>query len=648
MSEDTNNIELRSEEVQEILGEVPAWILRRGITLTAIIVVVILLGSAFFKYPDVITSSVVLTSTNPAISIVAKSSGRIQHLYINDNQYIDKGSYLAVIENSAKPHDVLYLKKYLLSINSLDTINLLPNKGLEVGNLQALYSSFYLTLSEYIRFKREQYYFLKIKWVQEKIEQYKVSYQDILRQKILVEEQFEIGQKQYRRDSTLFVQKLLSEENLENSYNNYLQRKLSLENICATLNNMQLQTLQMCESLSDMEFQYSEKKNNLETQVNNYITQLITEIQNWELSYVIIAPISGQITFTQYWSINQNIASGEPIFNIVPEEKGLLMGKALLPAERSGKVKIGQTVNVSFDNFPNNEFGIVKGVIKNISLVPSEIEKKKESVEIQGVHIKAAIEEKENTLSSVTKQLEEHKEMNEEISDFRKFETKLHQMKKEIQKQNQNLEQLNQHISVNEQSIRFMDKKMEEYKETEMNYTLLKDLSDTANGEQKGKTKISFERFVQSVYFDLILAAANERLSVMSEQRYYLLRKEENDINKGSSGLELEILDEWTGKRRNVRSLSGGESFKAALSLALGLSDVIQNKKGGIQVDTIFIDEGFGTLDADSLNKAMQIINSLSLEGNKLVGIISHVDELKDQIDQKIEVYKDHAGSKVK
>ena len=211
-----------------------------------------------------------------------------------------------------------------------------------------------------------------------------------------------------------------------------------------------------------------------------------------------------------------------------------------------------------------------------------------------------------------------------------------------------NLEQLNQHISVNEQSIRFMDKKMEEYKETEMNYTLLKDLSDTANGEQKGKTKISFERFVQSVYFDLILAAANERLSVMSEQRYYLLRKEENDINKGSSGLELEILDEWTGKRRNVRSLSGGESFKAALSLALGLSDVIQNKKGGIQVDTIFIDEGFGTLDADSLNKAMQIINSLSLEGNKLVGIISHVDELKDQIDQKIEVYKDHAGSKVK
>ena len=118
-----------------------------------------------------------------------------------------------------------------------------------------------------------------------------------------------------------------------------------------------------------------------------------------------------------------------------------------------------------------------------------------------------------------------------------------------------------------------------------MNYTLLKDLSDTAKWRTKRKDKdFHFERFVQSVYFDLILAAANERLSVMSEQRYYLLRKEENDINKGSSGLELEILDEWTGKRRNVRSLSGGESFKAALSLALGLSDVIQNKKAGYRL----------------------------------------------------------------
>ena len=277
-----------------------------------------------------------------------------------------------------------------------------------------------------------------------------------------------------------------------------------------------------------------------------------------------------------------------------------------------------------------------------------EIKNKREIIQRQEVQIIAAREEKEKNLQELTVWLEQMRSSKEEFIDLKKFESKLNREQKQIQKQTEVLEQLNKQILLNKQTADLMGKKLVEYKEAEENYTLLKDLSDTANGEQKGKNKVSFERFVQSVYFDRILSAANQRLAVMSEQRYYLFRKEENDNKKGSSGLELEILDEWTGKKRNIRSLSGGESFKAALSLALGLSDVIQNKKGGIMVDTIFIDEGFGTLDGDSLNKAIQIIHSLSLEGNKLVGIISHVEELKEQIDQKIEVYKDHAGSKVK
>lgn len=278
----------------------------------------------------------------------------------------------------------------------------------------------------------------------------------------------------------------------------------------------------------------------------------------------------------------------------------------------------------------------------------NEIQTKQDEIQKKEVQITTTRKEKEKNLEELIIWLDQMKSSKEEFMDLKKFESRLNREEKQIRKQTEELEELKKQILLNEQTIGLMEKKLIEYQETEADYILLKDLSDTANGEQKGKTKISFERFVQSVYFDQVLSAANQRLSVMSEQRYYLLRKEENDNKKGSSGLELEILDEWTGKKRNIRSLSGGESFKAALSLALGLSDVIQNKKGGILVDTIFIDEGFGTLDGDSLNKAMQIIHSLSLEGNKLVGIISHVEELKDQIDQKIEVYKDHAGSKVK
>ena len=133
----------------------------------------------------------------------------------------------------------------------------------------------------------------------------------------------------------------------------------------------------------------------------------------------------------------------------------------------------------------------------------------------------------------------------------------------------------------------------------------------------------------------------------MSEQRYYLLRKEENDNKKGSSGLELEILDEWTGKKRNIRSLSGGESFMAALSMALGLADIIQNTAGAVSLETMFVDEGFGSLDDASRDRAIQILKELAGEKG-LVGIISHVNELKEQIDWKLNITKTEHGSQAK
>lgn len=214
------------------------------------------------------------------------------------------------------------------------------------------------------------------------------------------------------------------------------------------------------------------------------------------------------------------------------------------------------------------------------------------------------------------------------------------------------LEEKRENISrcqtLNKNSLTQLKKKVKENQEIERRYSILKELSDTANGELTGKAKITFESFVQSVYLDYVLAAANQRMVVMSDERYLLKRKEETGNKRFQTGLDIEVLDQWTGKNRDVQSLSGGESFKAALSLALGLSDVIQSQKGGIHIDTIFIDEGFGTLDHESLAKAMEIIHRLSADGEKLVGIISHVEELKGQIDQKIEVYRDKEGSMIK
>ncbi|MGI6721593.1 MAG: AAA family ATPase [Anaerovoracaceae bacterium] len=168
-------------------------------------------------------------------------------------------------------------------------------------------------------------------------------------------------------------------------------------------------------------------------------------------------------------------------------------------------------------------------------------------------------------------------------------------------------------------------------------------LADTASGQISGKAKINLETYVQMTYFDRIIRRANIRLMVMSGGQYELVRRQEAENKRSQSGLDLDVIDHYNGSERSVKSLSGGESFKASLSLALGLSDEIQSSAGGIQLDTMFVDEGFGTLDEESLSQAMRALAGLA-QGNRLVGIISHVDELKEKIDKQIVVTKDKQG----
>jgi len=173
----------------------------------------------------------------------------------------------------------------------------------------------------------------------------------------------------------------------------------------------------------------------------------------------------------------------------------------------------------------------------------------------------------------------------------------------------------------------------------EREYQMKKSLSDTANGQLSGKERINLETYVQTAYFDRIIQRANTRLMVMSNGQYELRRKT-TFSGSAQTGLELNALDHYNGTERDVRSLSGGEQFKASLSLALGLSDEIQASAGGIQLDTMFVDEGFGSLDENSLQQALKALNELT-EGNRLIGIISHVAELK-KIDRQIVVTKDN------
>lgn len=209
--------------------------------------------------------------------------------------------------------------------------------------------------------------------------------------------------------------------------------------------------------------------------------------------------------------------------------------------------------------------------------------------------------------------------------------------------QEQCLKDIQVRLAANQKALAKIQKKSKDIIELEQKWTMVKALSNTANGNISGKEKIMLETYVQMTYFDRILERANVRFMVMSEGQYELERSIVAGNNRSQSGLELDVIDHYNGTRRSVKTLSGGESFKASLSLALGLSDEVQSRAGGIRLDTMFVDEGFGSLDDESLEQAMKALAGLS-EGNKLVGIISHVGELKERIDKQIIVTKEKAG----
>lgn len=207
---------------------------------------------------------------------------------------------------------------------------------------------------------------------------------------------------------------------------------------------------------------------------------------------------------------------------------------------------------------------------------------------------------------------------------------------------------LNNRIEHNEAMLKKISFIRSKIGEKEKVYEKLSHLSNIANGDKGNLKKITFESYVLTSYFDEIIERANIKLDKMTNGRFVLKRKE--DLGKGNKkqGLDLEVYDNNTGKERGVNSLSGGESFKTALSLALGLADVIQSYAGGISIDTMFVDEGFGTLDPQSLDSAIECLLNIQQEG-RLVGIISHVDELKERIEVKLEVKaKDGEGSTAK
>lgn len=228
---------------------------------------------------------------------------------------------------------------------------------------------------------------------------------------------------------------------------------------------------------------------------------------------------------------------------------------------------------------------------------------------------------------------EKYSEISEKINSLREEKTILEALKERSAKKKDRSEELRNHLEKGAKKACKQEKEL----------IFIKTLSDTANGELEGKDRVKLETYIQTAYFDRVLARANLRMLQMTNGQYEMLRRKEADDKRSQSGLDIDVMDYFSGKTRSSKTLSGGESFVASLSLALGLSDVVQENAGGVQLESMFIDEGFGTLDDELLKSAMKTLGSLGVD-NRIVGIISHVSELENIIDRKVIVSKERSS----
>ena len=427
----------------------------------------------------------------------------------------------------------------------------------------------------------------------------------------------------------------------------YVPTKGELDNLQDELNKANETANNLREEAGKLKGASDEK----EESVKKEIASLLENVSLEDAKSVIAVRISDIESLTdeldkKIKEIQDKIDRKEEIEKLLPEKSSVLE----FEIERLSKIKDGVKTRIAEN----------KSLEERITELKDKLDfETKEEAENQIIALSEKIENTQKMYDEVLKAVNKNKEKlaslkaaKEEILkriagdsdiDLEKVNEAKKLLEEKQKEQDALSKEVHSRIISNKSSLDNILKRLFEIKIVEEKWTWIKALSNTANGNLSGKEKIMLETYIQMTYFDRIINRANTRFMVMTGGQYELKRRKEAENNRSQSGLELDVVDHYNGTERSVKTLSGGESFKASLALALGLSDEIQSSAGGIKLDTMFVDEGFGSLDDESLAQAIKALSSLA-EGNRLVGIISHVSELKDKIDKQIVVKKEKTG----
>jgi HlyD family secretion protein len=367
-----SSIEIRSDEIRNILGQVPRWIVRYGTIFILVVFFILLVGAAWLKYPDVIYARIKLTTETPPADLTANTSARIQHFFITDKSTVHKGQILLIFESAADYGDIARLEKALGLAFSIDSIIVNDySNNLVLGEIQEPYANFLKKLQEYNSFVNLDYYKRKITLIRYELEKYNHYIDKLSEQEEVLRKEYALIEKQYQRDSMLFLEHVLSTSELEKSEAEGLKKLFEWKQTKTELASSQIEISNLQQEILELELKLEENNRGYLQELREAYEKLKGQIALWERKYVIKTPFEGQVSFTKFWSENQRVQEGDIVMTVIPLEKGHMLGKIELSAKGAGKISEGHRVIIRFDNFPFMEFGTISGTISSISLVPN-------------------------------------------------------------------------------------------------------------------------------------------------------------------------------------------------------------------------------------------------------------------------------------
>jgi HlyD family secretion protein len=371
MKERHNDI-IYSDPVNEIMGRPPGKILKWGNTILLVVFAVFILLTWLIKYPDTIPAPVEITTINPPVTLVSKLSGKIKHLYVKDKDRIISGQLIAVMETAASIGEINNLQQIVDTITNPERTMLTSLPAFtELGEIQSYWGSFLKSLSDFNNYNLNDYYGNKIKSLTEEINGILAYIGKIkVKERLFLENQM-LESKKYNRDSLLYVTGVYSESELEKSRQSLIRLSIELQQVRLDHSAKLIELSEKKQVLLDYRIKKLEEKEKYYAVLNESFLNLKAQVKIWGNTYLLISPVSGVVTFTKFWSENQTVSKDEPVLSIVPLETGDYVGRISLKMNRSGKVKPGQTVNIKLSGYPYLEYGMVKGVVKSKSLVPS-------------------------------------------------------------------------------------------------------------------------------------------------------------------------------------------------------------------------------------------------------------------------------------